>query len=285
MGRALFSTLYAPKVAVHTQPDLPSGDFPKCERWSIANPFDPDSDEFYENATREVFTDTEAWRAEQEAVRQLLADQARGSSDSPTSSEASGSDTGSPMAEGSDDPAVLIANAYSNAQWPSRWTNPGEDWVLNGSSNTEQRSRRRVSRQASIGFIPPESFLTDLVAADTAAAPVSPPQSPSTRRTVNVTPISIPNEPSSPSLISPASPTTPTDRHYPHEMVSLLTPSPPPSVTPQVYNWYRAPLAVSQSPLAGRGSSAGPLTNPDARLSLARLNVVPSRVQVQNAVI
>ncbi|KAG6861462.1 hypothetical protein C0995_016553 [Termitomyces sp. Mi166 len=304
MGRALFSTIYTQGVAVRTEPGVPDqSDRPRCEKWSISNPFDPDSDEFYEDATREVFTDTEAWRQEQEAVRELLVAQARGGTESSSSSEASEGDSGSPMAVGSDDPALLIADAFSGAAWRSQLIAIGAspDWaaqirkphpstfksfMLNTlgpvapAAEAELRSQLRATRRSSAAFVPPSAFRApaDSTELGTLAA-ASPPQSPTFRRTVTITPISIPNEPSSPSPPSPATPSTPTDNVYEHAMSSLLTPSPPPSVTPHVYTWRSTPLAAQASPLANLSNSAGPLTNPSARLSFVRLNVAPTRVQ------
>ncbi|KAG5725063.1 hypothetical protein E4T56_gene12414 [Termitomyces sp. T112] len=259
MGRALFSTIYTQPVAVRTEPDVPDhSDLPRCEKWSISNPFDPDSDEFYKSATREVFTDTEAWRNEQAALRELLTAQAvRASIESSSSSEASESDSGSPMAVGSDDPAQLIADAFPDSDWASQLGAPAD-------MATITRSQLRATRR-SLGFIPPS--------AEELATP-SPPQSPIFRRTVPITPIIIPNEPSS---HSPPSPATPAD----NVVVSMLTPSP----APHVYAWRPTPLAAPPSPLASLSNPAGPLTNPGARLSFVSLNVRPTIVRAQNAAV
>ncbi|KAG6809755.1 hypothetical protein H0H93_015547 [Arthromyces matolae] len=68
-------------------------------------------------------------------------------------------------------------------------------------------------------------------------------------------------------------------------MASMLTPSPPPTVSPHVYTWRHAPLVVPTSPLANMGNNAGPLTNASARVSLTRLNLPPTRVRIQNAAV
>jgi len=156
----------------------------------------------------------------------------------------------------------------------------------------DQPRPRRVFRPRSTTvssgpvFLPPSSLRNSTTATDIEAeASPPPPQSPTARRALNITPISIPNEPSSPSPISPASPSTPTDNPYARELHSMLTPSPPPSVSPQVYRWQsRVTLAVPTSPLGGLGA-AGPLTNPSARMSLARINIAPTRVRLQNAAV
>ncbi|KAG5647528.1 hypothetical protein DXG03_009465 [Asterophora parasitica] len=311
MGRALFSTKYASKVAVRTEPEPAC----PCEKWSITNPFDPESDEFNCDAQREVFIDTEAYRQELEreasAVRAFVARTAAdGGTESPESSESGDSDRGSPMAVGSDDPALLIADALD---WDSRWlaATATTDWTARrGISADNEQLPMRVGRPRSTTassasgpvFLPPSSMRNSATVLEPEidyshpSSSPSPPQSPdipsmSTRRTVNITPISIPTEPSSPSPLSPHSPVTPTDTLYAREMQALLTPSPPPSVTPHVYTWNRryalghaptSPLAAQST--AAATTNAGPLTNPSARMSLARINVAPARVRIQNAV-
>ncbi|KAF8075129.1 proline-rich protein [Lyophyllum atratum] len=294
MGRALFSSLYtaSPAVAVRTEPEYVDLD---VEKWSISNRFDPESDEFNRDAQREVFTDTEAYRQEREAMRALVAETGAESSES---SEASDSDRGSPMAVGSDDPALLIADAYSNVDWEPRWLAGGtsSDWIGRRGSAAEGASDQarllRVSRPRSATvstgpvFLPPSSLRNSTTATEIETeASIAPPHSPTARRALNITPISIPNEPSSPSPVSPLSPSTPTDNLYAREMHSMLTPSPPPSVTPHIYTWqHRLALAVPTSPLGGQ-STAGPLTNPSARMSLARINIAPARIRIQNAAV
>ncbi|KAG6888871.1 hypothetical protein C0992_007267 [Termitomyces sp. T32_za158] len=187
MGRALFSTLYTPPVAVRTEADAPPhSDRPKCEKWSISNPFDPDSDEFCEGATREVFTDTEAWRQEQEAVRELLAAQGRGSVEG--SSSDSESDAGSPMAVGSDDPAQLFADAFHEAEWLAH----------RAFLEDVAHSSTLIVHSQSPCSSPQASNLRLSTAPDLAASATSPPESPTFRR--------IPAEPAEPRPPSPAIP-------------------------------------------------------------------------------
>lgn len=50
MGRPLFSTVNVETPAVRVEPESAQ---PACERWTYWNPFDPDSDEFFENAEDE----------------------------------------------------------------------------------------------------------------------------------------------------------------------------------------------------------------------------------------
>lgn len=143
-------------------------------------------------------------------------------------------------------------------------------------------------RTASSGvppFIPPSPLRMSATTVEMEEGLPSPifAQSP-TRRTVNINPISIPTEPSTPSPVSPVSPVTPTNDLYAREMPSLRTPSPPPTVTPHLYTWRRIPLAAPTSPLSSH-STGGPLTNPSARMSRARINIAPARVRIQNAAV
>ncbi|KAG5654185.1 hypothetical protein H0H81_006567 [Sphagnurus paluster] len=295
MGRALFSTKYAPAVAVQEPEPV------TYEKWSIWNPFDPESEEFNRNAQREVFIDTEAYRRDQEAA-------ATGAEISP-SSETNDSDRSSPMAVGPDDPALLIADytydwfSGNPAEWTHRrgklisqnrhWQSHFHNAFHPGSVDGEQTRPLRIGRPRSatassgVGFLPPSSLRNSTTATEIdAEATISvSPRSPRIRRTVNITPISIPNEPS-PSPTSPASPTTPTDNLYAREMQSLLTPSPPPSVTPHVYSWHRLALAVPPSPSpAAPAPTIGLMPNAGARMSLARINIATPRIRIQNAAI
>ncbi|KAG6831619.1 hypothetical protein H0H87_004681 [Tephrocybe sp. NHM501043] len=287
MGRALFSTLYTSPVVVRTEPDVPDqADTPRCEKWSITNPFDPDSAEFYESATRETFIDTDEWRLEQETVRQSLAAQAQGGNESSSPSEANENDAGSPMALGSDDPVLLVTDAYPTTELDASWTPPSPTAGESNNYRSMPGIGRRRSSSVSIGFVPPIILDNSTVALETTVPPSTlPPQSPTLRRAHAIIPISI-DEISSPSPTSPASPTTPTDDRYHREIMSMLTPSPVPSVTPHLYTWHHiAPQDVSMSPLTNMSGSAGPLTNPSARMSLARLNVTPVRILAQNAAV
>ena len=297
MGRAFFSEKYAP-VVVHTGPPAVA----PYEKWSRWNYFDPDSDEFFDSAQREVFTDTEEYAEEQERIRESVAlDAGQESSTSSESSEPS--DSGSPMAVGPDDPAVIIQDAYSSADWEHRfltasavdpvWRRPSNDRPPNdpvpyprmipvrippglrgpaAEGTTEQARHRRTHRPRSATvssiYLPP-SWIPDSAIATQVnnATPIDHP--PAHPRPTNVPPIAIPTQPSSPSPISPDVPTTPTDNAYLPQVQTMFTPSPPPSVTPHIYTWnHRVGIPIPLSPLAPQG----PIR------FLARVNA-PMRVQ------
>lgn len=302
MGRALFSQNYTSAPAVRTEPEPTVDPFTKWSKW---NAFDPDSDEFFDNAVDELFIDTEEYRQEQERIS-LLPD---GGTGSPVSSESSGSDRGSPMAVGSDDPAVLIADAYSSVDWEQRFLAVGPadaEWrrarderqhsdtigyprlspllasrapryigAEAGDNPRPGRINRSRSATMSGGTAYPPSSLRN----STTATEISddPPASPQTV-TVNITPMTIPIEPSTPSHVMTPWPPTPYEATQ-----TMFSPSPAPAVTPRIYSWNHRPLPRSPtSPSSSHGSS-GPLTNPSARMSLPRISIGPTRVHVQNA--
>jgi hypothetical protein len=62
--------------------------------------------------------------------------------------------------------------------------------------------------------------------------------------------------------------------------------SPPPSVTPRFYSWQHHPIpALPSSPSQARGNRDGPLTNPRARMSFARIDSSPARIRIPNTVL
>jgi len=107
MGRSLFSQTYVAEPLVRSEPE-PKVDI--CERYSLWNRFDPDSDDFFQNAQYEAFIDPVDAR---DAVALALR---ASESSSDTSSDATISEQGSPspMAVGSDDPALLISDAFTH---------------------------------------------------------------------------------------------------------------------------------------------------------------------------
>lgn len=311
MGRALFSQNYISSPAVRTEPEPSVDPFTKWSRW---NAFDPDSDEFFDNAVEELFIDTDEYRQEQERLS-LLGDGGTGSS---ASSESSGSDRGSPMAVGSDDPAVLIADAYSSIDWEQRFLAAGAadaDWrrarderqhsdtlgyprlssIFNArgprhtsveASDDARTTQSNRSRSATVSggptYHPPSSLRNSTTATEISDdTPTSPPFTP---LTINITPIPIPIEPSTPSPVSPEWPATPieTPTAYPFQAQTTFSPSPAPTVSPRIYSWNHR--TAPRSPTSPSSHSAGgPLTNPGARMSLARINIAPARVHAQNA--
>jgi hypothetical protein len=90
----------------------------------------------------------------------------------------------------------------------------------------------------------------------------------------------------SPSPDSPAPPSTP-PLHitYRQQVQSMVTPSPPPSVTPRFYSWQHHAIPVlPASPSLVRGTREGPLTNPRARMSFARIDSSPAPIRIPSTV-
>lgn len=241
MGRAFFSSIRS-APAIKTEPPPPLN--PAYEKWSVTNNFDPDSDEFWDDAQEEQFIEVDQ-PTEQPSLRELLAEDPESSS---SSSEGGDTDRrGSPMAVGSDDPASLV-DAYIPGThiWeriePEPWNYVSSDWASD-ERTTVADLREHLSIAEGIRF------------ARTAAAA---------------------SDTSLPELISSTSPSSsPTMPRYVYPAMS--TPSP---VMPRIYHWGRrssAPMIPSSPSRAG--NNAGPLTNPTARRSLAR--IAPVRVRVQ----
>lgn len=267
MGRSLYSHTYT-APAVRTEPE-PQVDM--CERWSAWNRFDPDSEDFFQDAEYEAFIDPvqlERERLEAAATEAI--------SDTSDSSDGSVSDSGSPMAVGSDDASVLINDVRAaEAEWATL----------------------RVSAPVASPEIPtipaffPPPFLREPTPTLEASLTTSsePPRSPTVRRTVNITPISVSSErvleaDRSPSPDSPMTPSTP-PRQPREQHDTSFTMSPPPSVTPRFYSWQHHPIpALPSSPSLARGNRDGPLTNPRARMSFARIDSSPARIRIPNTV-
>ncbi|KAF5361818.1 hypothetical protein D9756_002398 [Leucocoprinus leucothites] len=308
MGRALFSQKYISEPAVHEEQDPAAAplDVP-CERWSACNHFDPDSEEFFKDAQLEHFVDGPVagpeWVIEgnnaEEAPQVVVLENVSDSSSSPSTISPTENDNGdslsdsddSPMAVGTDDPATLLAGAYTPVDWQRRFLEAGSDIRRQGRlTRSVHRNPRRLGsvrqytnsgdvnhplnphRASPVSvFIPPAPYRTS----STAQAQEAPqqvagsPRSPVTRRTVNITPINIPNEPSLPSPVSPSTPTTPGQNViYPDTTNTLVTPSPAPNTTPRLYHWNHFPRAAA-SP-----TRDSPLTNPRARLSVSRIDTL-----------
>ncbi|KAJ7504269.1 hypothetical protein B0H11DRAFT_1981445 [Mycena galericulata] len=261
MGRALFSETYgvkAPTIRVEPEPICPNPD-----KWSIYNRFDPDSDEFFEDAEFEAFKDVEHLAVAQPALS------------SSSSSSDSDSDRGSPIL---DLPArTMPVNIIWDRMMDDDSASAGDDQLL-----AEIPGYARAEE--------PDDRVTIRATADSArsvtvsvASPIHPPSAlrNSTTATDLARPtISIPEEPTTPGPESPVSPSTP-PAVYTH--LQMMTPSPPPTVTPRIYMWGGARTHVPASPASPsvrHAHSPGPLlANPAARQSLARL---PTRRRVQN---
>ena len=294
--------------AVRIEPE-PTVDL--CEKYSLWNRFDPDSDDFFQDAEYEAFIDPAQYQREQEEAVQADA-ATEGSESSESSSSDRGSDRGSPMAVGSDDPTILIT-AYANHPWSSPPARGGwESATTDHSAVTAGITYNPHRMQSVFGarphetedadhlgnpvFIPPDSFREP--SEPDRDQPSSPPHSPpALRRTTDITPITVSTNPqvvfmpptrtSSPD--PPTTPSTPPLRYQ--SLPSMLTPSPAPSVTPRFYSWQHHPPiptlpipTVPPSPTLSRGNRDGPFTNPHARVSLMRIDAATARARHSNIV-
>lgn len=206
MGRAFFSSIRSTPL-VSTQAVIPINIV--YEKWSLANNFDPDSDEFWDDAQLEKFIDVN-----QPTVAEPLED--------PESSSSSSSE-GSPVAE---EPPTTVYPIWERVQ-SEPWTYVSTEWPSDSARLTS-------------------SITTDRAVFRTHES-----------------------DGNLPELVLSSSPTTP---RYVHPV-----PSPAPTVTPRIYHWTsrRSP----SSPSRGSSDGAGPLTNPTARRSLARITPFVVRVQ------
>jgi hypothetical protein len=215
MGRAFFSSIRSTPL-VKTESVVPINIV--YEKWSLANNFDPDSDQFWDDAQLEKFID-----ADQPAIAEPLEDPESSSS---SSSEGSDMDHASPVAE---EPPTTVYHS------PPLWERvQSEPWTYVSTEWSSDSAR-----------------LTSSITTDRAVL-----------RTHE-------SDGNLPELVLSSSPTTP--RYvYP-------VPSPAPTVTPRIYHWTsrRSP----SSPSRGSSDGAGPLTNPTARRSLARITPFVVRVQ------
>jgi hypothetical protein len=298
MGRSLFSQSYSTVPAVRIEPE-PTVDL--CEKWSMWNRFDPDSEDFFQDAEYEAFIDPAQYQREQEELAAVVqTDAATESSDSSDSS----SERGSPMAVGSDDPAILIAT-YANPPWSSvaanvGWQSPTTDHStvtagitynpgrMQSVFGTRPRETEDTDHLGNPAFIPPASFRESSPDIESDHShPSSPPRSPTLRRTVSITPITVSTNPQvvfmpptrTPSPV-PDRLATPPPLGY-QTSSAILTPSPAPSVTPRFYSWHHHPIpTLPPSPsLSHAGNRDGPFTNPHARVSLMRIDATTARVR------
>ncbi|KAK7025187.1 hypothetical protein R3P38DRAFT_3396123 [Favolaschia claudopus] len=280
MGRALFSETYGVKaLAIRVQSDnikeldqsLPV--YPDPARWSLSHCFDPDSDEFFQGAEYEAFMDIgEVDRLEHPVIiSDSSSDSSDSGRDSPLGEPAPGPVPALPARRTTmiwdrlvDDSAQTLLHdaATSDVSYARVLPLPGADTAI-----TTPTARAPSSSLTAPSCTPPvrrNSTTASDLERSAAAATVSP-------RRVSVPPISIPAEPSTPSTDSDSlsySPTTPPAVYTTH--VQLMTPSPPPTVTPRIYVWGGA-RTVNASPASPSVRTAGPLTNPSARQSLVRI--------------
>ncbi|KAJ6498310.1 hypothetical protein DFH09DRAFT_1376125 [Mycena vulgaris] len=257
MGRALYSQTYGIKApAVHVEPEAT----PCPEKWSIYNRFDPDSDEFFADAEYEAFMDQEH---DGVGVHVAVASDSASDDTSDDSDSVGGRD--SPPVRMTaiwdrmlDDEAVAAATYQAVPEDQLLLDIPGytraDDFVPIRVFDDHPRA---VSVSVSVSTSPP----------------LHPPSA--LRNSTTATDLALARAPSpSDSLSEPASPRTPPPVHA---HLQLLTPSPAPTVTPRIYMWgaggptrTHAPASPG-SPSVRHTHSAGPLTNPSARQSLARL--------------
>lgn len=309
MGRALYSQTYpapAPVVTIRTEPEITPQ---PCEPWSSWDHFDPDSEEFFQDAEYEAFIDPAQYAREQ--LASARADNLN-DADGDAASDASESSEGgvsagngeSPMAVGADDPAVLIADIYTNHS--ARWSNGSADAV--SPTDPEWSPQTALSVNTSTSSIP-ALFSASSPASEYSPAFIPPPldhhvtRSPMLRRMPPITPITITRTQTqtrvsdaddvdflmrspTPDSSAPSTPLPGDATFFPPQ--SLLTPSPPPSVTPRFYAWqqYTVPtVATPVSPTRIRSVARdGPLTNPRARMSYIRIDAPPARIRIPNTV-
>ncbi|KAF9266991.1 hypothetical protein L218DRAFT_996515 [Marasmius fiardii PR-910] len=218
MGRALFSQSYATPAIHEDNAYAAENPLDKAGygRWSITNPFDPDSDEFFSNAQTERFLEPEDLTEQQVLI----------------SSSVPPSDT---------DPDLLPPNAGSpvtnwEALGPNMWARtvrrsnvlptqpsvPSQMDPLDSASSSGTTTPRSVSPQTPDPAYSPT--LPGLIPTDEFIARLPPP---ATTTTITA---------STPSLTG----TPPRRRRLTNsqgEPQTLQSPSPPPSVSPRLYTW------------------------------------------------
>ncbi|KAJ7091461.1 hypothetical protein B0H15DRAFT_237666 [Mycena belliarum] len=272
MGRALYSERYGfQAVAIRVEPEV----IPCPSKWSIYNRFDPDSDEFFATAEYEAFMDQGQANAEAPLLLPLTDSGSVSSSDDGDSASASGLDS----------PPVRLSALWDRLLDESAGVAfqpvPDEQLLLDipGYTRAEERVPIHAGddhdrpRAVPVAIHPPSALRNSTTATDLAHALRSAP-----------IPIPAPRaaSPDADSLSSASASPTPSTPPAVHAHLQLLTPSPPPTATPRIYVWTHAP-ATPASPTARRdthpAASQGPLTNPAARTSLARLT---PRLRAQN---
>jgi hypothetical protein len=260
MGRPLFSLAYtAPSVRVEPEP---------YEKWSVWNPFDPDSEEFFADAVVERMHSPEP-EVSTLGGSLVVEEEAESSS----SSEASSSGRATPT---NDDDGLSVeeleveyrrrAAAQSTRRSPSASPAPVDDGqtyravARPGPATSYVRSSWHAERSSRS----PSPIRITIPRSQVAPEPIPVAASPATSP-VRTNPIPIP---------APARPTTPQNNTPTYFYGS---PSPPPSVTPRLYTWARTALPAAASP-------SSPLPNRSARRSLAHIAAsprsVPTRVVV-----
>jgi hypothetical protein len=268
MGRAVYSSAYTasvPAVAVRTEPE-PNVDM-VVERWSSWNHFDPDSDEFFQDAEFEAFISPDELRAQQSEATPLIIDRIAEISDSSDSS-----DQESDTAEGSEN--------RSGGSSPTEWNS--QDARSAGEIETSVSNGRTTITEDTDGVVysiraPP--FIGELNAN---AVQSILPATASEVETVTAHVIGRSPSPELAVLLTP--PPQQTFPIFRRQVTTtrLFTPSPAASVTPRFYSW-PAPVTPA-SPSFLPVSRDGPLPNARARMSYTRIDTTPVRVRIPNPV-
>ncbi|KAI0664271.1 hypothetical protein C8Q70DRAFT_1049775 [Cubamyces menziesii] len=269
MGRPLFSASRQPAVRVQPEPQLTP-----YEKWSYANAFDPDSNEFFESddAVYEAFIDP-GQQLHIPAVRPstyIVPEPSSSSSEGTSSGRESPMDVvdvdnferearlhGMRVLDDTRMPVPTPRNPTIDAQIDAGRALPPHERaqyylsVIERLEDARLREREeayeRVTRPSVRDRIP---TYIDLPPEESRMA----------------TP-----EPVSRAPATPLRPSTPPTRSTP----LLVSPSPPPSVTPRLYAWTTFPPATVPPP-------GSPLTNRGARVSVTRISA-PSLVPAHRA--
>lgn len=299
MGRALFSLAYAapePTVRIEPEPEVePYG------RWSACNRFDPDSDEFFQDAEYEAFIDPVHIHHRHASVPSLdpTSDSER-TAETSDSGDSSDGDQASPVMPRSDIPVVLGGRPYNNRPLTRTYTPSTRlEYTARSSTPASYDSsptsllpvHSPVSPQSpdlldNPPFIPPPSFRQPTPDIERESSlRIEPPLTPPFRRSVNISPfnvsrIQIMPATRSPSPDSPPVPATPpsgTPLGVHSQSQAMLTPSPPPSVTPRFYSWQTHSIpALPTSPTIVRGN---------IRSTFARRESTSARIHIPSAIV
>lgn len=279
MGRPLFSAAYdsAPAVAVRTEPEVVPSANP-YEKWSRWGSFDPDSDELFESdeAVYEAFLDAAdlvqrgADTTDGPETIGVLVEREMERAYSPVeslSSDSTVSGRESPMAEGPDDPAAMVADAYYAPTRPmqtARRINP-RTWT----SGTIQFPQSGATPDSS------STILVDLINERRIS-----------RNTLHATPRTfIPPRPSTQNDATPASSSS--DESLVAELASVESPTPSPAqvITPRMFSWnaYQATRGIPDSPTPAQRYRDSPLTHASARISIPHISPAPVRIPIRTA--
>ncbi|KAI6149534.1 hypothetical protein BKA82DRAFT_872933 [Pisolithus tinctorius] len=272
MGRPLFSKTLRSTPVVREPED---GSCP-YEKWSYVNAFDPDSDEFHETAVYEDFVGpAESAHLEEdveEEDRDALVVRLGSFDSTSTASLSSLSDRASPLTAGNGDPANL-ADDFQDLR---EMENTETALTTSGSRIHLDELRWDPVPSAGDGRLHTASIPSPRTATSSllTGAPVhrrDHSDRAGRRDTVSIpprsAPIPVPVLRSRRTVaIDDRTPVTP-----PRQTPVAL--SPPPTVTPRLYSWGRAPVSPS---------SGSPFTNPAARTSYTHLS--PAIIRLRDVV-